>query len=259
MHNSIDQQYQPDLYNFLLGCGDDLLIIGHRLSEWCGCAPILEEDIALGNIALDCLGQASLLLQLAAEVECKNRTEDDLAYFRHAIQFRNLQIAELPKGDFAFTITRQVLFDSFYYYLMEEMQNSKYDKLAGIAQKAFKEIKYHLRHVNEWIIRLGDGTDESHTRTQKAVNELWMYTGEMFERNDNANVLIGNGIIPDNSLIKEKWEKDINFILNKATLRIPDSNIYMVTGGRKGIHTEHLGHLLSELQILARSYPGVKW
>lgn len=259
MYNSIDQKYQPDLYNFLLGCGDDLLIIGHRLSEWCGHAPIIEEDIALGNMALDCLGQASAFLQLAAEVEGKNRSEDDLAYFRDAIQFRNLLIVELPKGDFAFTIARQVLFDTYYYYLMEELQNSKYDKIAGIAQKAFKEIKYHLRHINEWIIRLGDGTGESHMRSQKAIDELWMYTGEMFETNGDENILFKNGIIPDSSAIKKKWENDINLILDKATLRTQDSNIYMVTGGRKGIHTEHLGHLLSEMQILARSYPGVKW
>jgi ring-1,2-phenylacetyl-CoA epoxidase subunit PaaC len=250
----------PDtaLFEFLLGTGDDLLVLGHRLSEWCGHAPILEEDIALANIALDCLGQASAFLQLAAEVEGKNHTEDDLVYLRDVIEYKNLLISELPKGDFAFTIVRQFLFDTFYFYYFDNLKTCN-NKLAGIAEKSFEEIKYHLRHTSEWIIRLGDGTEESHKRTQKAFDDLWMYTGEFFEINNTSRSLIDRNIIQDYSLIKPLWETDIINICKKATLNVPDNNQFMLSGGRKGMHTEHLGHLLSDMQILARSYPEVKW
>lgn len=259
MQDVIDHQFDSALFSYILGTGDDLLILGHRLSEWCGYAPIVEEDIALGNIALDCIGQASALLQLAAEVEGNSRTEDDLAYFRDAIQYKNLLITELPKGDFAFTIMRQSLFDTFYFYLLEDLQSSSFTKLAGIAGKSLKEIKYHLRHTNEWIIRLGNGTEVSHERTQRALDDIWMYTGEMFLLQESDLELINNGFIPDYSKIKSRWEIDIQNLCKNAALNIPDQNQFMVSGGRKGIHTEHLGHLLSEMQIVARSYPGVKW
>jgi ring-1,2-phenylacetyl-CoA epoxidase subunit PaaC len=246
------------LFEFLLGIADDLLIIGHRLSEWCGHAPIIEEDIALGNIALDCLGQASAFFQLAAETEGKNHSEDDFVYFRDAVDYKNLLITELPKGDFAFTIVRQFLFDTFYFYFFDNLKTYN-SKFAGIAEKAVKEIKYHLRHTGSWIIRLGSGTPESNKRTQKAFDNLWMYTGEFFEINSSDKSLVVENIIPDYSLVKPSWENDVVNICKKANLDVPDSNQFMLSGGRKGIHTEHLGHILSEMQILPRSYPGVKW
>jgi len=253
-------QTNTALFEYLLRLGDDLLILGHRLSEWCGHAPILEEDIALSNISLDCLGQASALLHSAAVLENKNRTEDDLAYFRDAIEFRNLLITELPIGDFAFTIARQFLFDAYSYNLFEKLQMAEHEILKGISQKAFKEIKYHLRHSHEWVLRLGDGTDESHERIQNAFDDLWTYTGEFFYFDKVEEVLWREGIIPDyNTDLKVKWEQLVMQVLQDATLSVPDNNQFMIKGGRTGTHSEHLGHLLSEMQIVARSHPGVKW
>ncbi len=246
------------LFEYLLRLGDDLLIIGHRLSEWCGYAPILEEDIALGNIALDCIGQASAFLQFAAEVENKGRTEDDLAYFRDAIDYRNLQLTELPKGDFAFTIARQFLFDTYFLLLTEKLQKSSNEKLAGISAKSFKETKYHYRHSAEWMLRLGDGTEESNRRLQNAIDELWIYTGEIFEDNELIEILSNEKITIKNSELKESWSEKVRSIFERAKIKIPETN-FQIKGSRKGIHSEHLGHLLAEMQILARSFPGAKW
>lgn len=248
------------LFEYLLRLGDDMLIIGHRLSEWCGHAPILEEDIALSNISLDCIGHASVLLHTAAELENKNRTEDDLAYFRDGMEFRNLLLTELPKGDFAFTIARQFLFDVYALHLYNKLQFSQFEILKGVSQKIYKELKYHLRHSQEWVLRLGDGTNESHERMQIAFDELWMYTGELFYFDDIEELLWREGIVPEYSTeLKDRWEQLVFKIIKDATLNIPDSSQYMIKGGRNGIHSEHLGHLLSEMQIVARSYPGVKW
>lgn len=253
-------QSSPALSEYLLRMGDDLLILGHRLSEWCGHAPILEEDIALANISLDCLGQSSALLREAAMIENKNRNEDDLAFFRDAIEYKNLLITELPRGDFAFTIARQFLFDAYSYYLYEALSESKIDSLKGISEKAHKEIKYHLRHSHEWVLRLGDGTNQSHDKIQNAIDDLWTYTGEFFYSDEIEETLWHDGIIPDYSgELKRKWQDLVFQVLNDATLTVPDNNQFMIQGGRKGIHTEHLGHLLSEMQIVARSYPGAKW
>jgi ring-1,2-phenylacetyl-CoA epoxidase subunit PaaC len=247
-----------DLFEYLLRLGDDRLVLGHRLSEWCGHAPILEEDIALANIALDLIGQATLYLHLAGEVEGKGRSEDALAYFREAIEFRNVQLVELPIGDFAFTIMRQFLFDAFSFHQLEELQTSANTELAGIAAKGYKEVRYHLRHSSEWVQRLGDGTEESHTRAQKALDDLWRFTGEMFQPDEIDERLLDAGIAPDLRKIEPKWNAVVSDVLGRATLRVPESG-HMMSGGRQGRHTEYLGHMLSEMQIVARSHPGAEW
>jgi ring-1,2-phenylacetyl-CoA epoxidase subunit PaaC len=228
------------------------------LSEWCGHGPILEEDIALANIALDLIGQATLLLKLAGEVEGKGRTEDGLAYFREAVDYRNVQMVELPNGDYAFTIVRQFLFDVFSYHLLEQLQKSSNKELAGIAAKGFKEVRYHVRHSSEWVVRMGDGTAESHTRAQKALDHLWRFTGEMFETDEIDRQVIPEGAGADVKTIAPKWRAVVEDVMKRATLTIPDDPPAM-TGGRRGRHTEHLGHMLSEMQIVARSHPGAEW
>jgi len=258
MQNEIPNEIKSALFNYVLRLGDDLLILGHRLSEWCGHAPILEEDVALGNIALDLLGQSSAFLQVAAEIEGKGRTEDDLAYFRDAIEFQSMQIVELPKGDFAFTIARQFLFETYYYFLTAELQKSKFQKLADISAKANKEVKYHLRHSSEWILKLGDGTEESHNKIQNAIDEIWIYTDQMFQDDEIVNQLFQNEIAPKNSELKNKWNEIVKKIFTEATLQIPQNSNSIKIKERK-IHTEHLGHLLAEMQIVARSFPNAKW
>lgn len=233
-------------------------MLGHRLSEWCGHGPILEEDIALANIALDLIGQATLLLKLAGEVEGKGRSEDTLAYFREAIDYRNVQMLELPNGDYAFTIVRQFLFDVFSYHLLEELQKSANKELAGIAAKGFKEVRYHVRHSSEWVVRMGDGTEESHMRAQKALDHLWRFTGQMFEADGVDKLLFSERVGADVAAIQPKWRAVVEDVMKRATLTIPNDPPAM-TGGRKGRHTEHLGHMLSEMQIVARSHPGAEW
>ena len=247
-----------NLFQYLLRLGDDRLVLGHRLSEWCGHGPILEEDIALANIALDLIGQATLMLKLAGQVEGKGRSEDDLAYFRDAVDYRNLQIVELPKGDYAYTLVRGFFFDVFSYHVLEQLQSSRNSELAGIAAKGFKEVRYHVRHSSEWVVRFGDGTRESHDRTQKAVDELWRFTGEMFEADDVDRAMASEGIGADLEAIKPKWEGVVRDVFNRATLVIPADPPAM-TGGRRGRHTEFLGKMLSEMQIVARSHPGAQW
>ena len=247
-----------NILQYLLRLGDDRLVLGHRLSEWCGHGPILEEDIALANIALDLIGQATLFLKLAAETEGKGRTEDDLAYFRDAIDYRNVQLVELPKGDYAFTIVRQFCFDVFSFHVLEQLQSSKHSGIAGIAGKGFKEVRYHVRHSSEWVLRMGDGTDESHTRAQNALNQIWRFTGEMFQADQVDREMLAEGVGADVEGIKPKWEAVVADVFNRATLSIPDDPPAM-TGGRRGRHTESLGHMLSEMQIVARSHPGAAW
>lgn len=247
-----------NLFQYLLRLGDDRLVLGHRLSEWCGHGPILEEDIALANIALDLIGQATLYLKLAGETEGKGRSEDDLAYFRDAIDYRNVQLVEMPNGDYAMTMVRQFFFDVFSYHVLEQLQSSKHNEIAGIAAKGFKEVRYHVRHSSEWVVRMGDGTEESHNRAQKAVNDLWRYTGEMFQADDVDRAMLSEGIGADLDAIKPKWNEIVADVLNRATLVIPDDPPAM-TGGRRGRHTEYLGHMLSEMQIVARSHPGAQW
>lgn len=249
---------KADLFEYLLRLGDDRLVLGHRLSEWCGHGPILEEDIALANIALDLIGQATLYLHLAGEVEGKGRSEDALAYFREAVEFRNIQMVELPRGDFAFTIVRQFFFDVYSYHLLEQLQKSSHAELAGIAAKGYKEVRYHVRHSSEWVQRLGDGTEESHARAQKAVDDLWRFTGEMFVADEIDQRMQTTGVAADLAAVKQKWDAIVSDVFGRATLSIPAES-YMLSGGRKGRHTEYLGHMLSDMQIVARSHPGVEW
>ncbi len=249
---------QP-LFEYLLRLGDDRLILGHRLSEWCGHGPILEEDIALANLALDCIGQASVLLKEAGQVEGQGRSEDDLAYFRDAIDFRNLLLVELPRGDFGFTVVRQFLFSAFSYFFLEKLQRSAYQPLAGMAGKTFKENLYHLRHSRKWLVVLGDGTEESHRRVQAALDELWGYTEEMFFMNEVDQALIDAGVAVDLALLRESWLGMVREAVQEATLDLPDPEVYQHQGGRTGFHSEHLGHLLAEMQILPRSYPDARW
>ena len=246
------------LVEYLQRHGDDRLVLGHRLSEWCGHAPILEEDIALANIALDFVGQANVLLELAGQLEGQGRDADAFAYFREAVEYRNLQLAELPKGDFGFTIVRQLLFDAYDVPFLEALQRSAHPELAGIAGKAYKEARYHLRHSAEWVIKLGDGTEESHERVQSALDELWRFTGELFAMDDTDRTHVTAGVAPDLAALEPRWRERVTAVIGQATLRLPDSTPAML-GGRRGRHTEHLGHLLAEMQIVARSFPGAAW
>jgi len=248
----------PVLFDYVLRLGDDRLVLGHRLSEWCGHGPILEEDIALANISLDLIGEASLLLKLAGSLESKGRTEDTLAYFRDAIEFRNALLVEFPKGDFGFTIVRQFLFSVYSMLQMDALQKSRNTELAGIAAKALKEARYHVRHSAQWVVTLGAGTDESNARAQKALDDLWRYTGELFSADDIDREVAASGDGVDPSTLESAWRDQVLPVLNRAGLRVPDAG-YMQAGGRGGRHTEHLGHMLSEMQILARSHPGASW
>jgi ring-1,2-phenylacetyl-CoA epoxidase subunit PaaC len=255
--NAAGQPQSSSLFEYLLRLGDDRLVLGHRLSEWCGHGPILEEDIALANVALDLIGQATNFLHLAAQVEGQGRDEDALAFFREAIEYRNVKLVELPNGDYGRTIVRQFLFDAWSVLLLEKLAQSTHPELAGIAGKAHKEARYHVRHSGEWVLRLGDGTDESHRRAQTALDELWPYTGELFATDAVDEELAGT-IAPLPRELEAAWRGVVEDVFRRATLALPPTG-YMHSGGRQGRHTEHLGHLLSEMQILARSHPGVKW
>ena len=250
-----------DELELLLRLGDDRLVLGHRLSEWCGHAPILEEDIALANVALDLLGQATLFLRRAGEVEGKGRDEDALAYFREAIEFRNCLLVEQPNGDFGFTIARQFLFDVYDVVLLEALSKSSNEELAAVAAKSLKEARYHVRHSGEWMLKLGDGTDESHRRVQTALDYLWRFTAELFATDDVDAELVQGSVAPDLAQLKSKWESLVREVLDRATLTVPNDvpRPPRTRGGRTGAHTEHLGHLLAEMQIVARSHPGAKW
>lgn len=250
---------QEALYEYLVRLADDRLILGHRLSEWCGHGPILEEDIALANIALDYIGHAASLYEYAVEVEDEGRHRDDLVYFRNDVEYKNLKITELPKGDFGFTIARQFLFSAFSYFLYEKLSEIDDEQFSGIIQKHFKEIKYHLRHSREWVLRLGDGTEESHERIQNAFDDIWTYSGEFFYSDEVDEFLIDEGLATDPNEFKSNWKELVTDTLEEATLGVPDFDQFMVDGSRKGLHTEHLGHLLAEMQHLRRSYPDADW
>lgn len=249
------------LVESLLQLGDDRLVLGHRLSEWCGHAPILEEDIALGNIALDLLGQAQGLLKLAGAVEGRGRDEDALAYFREAREFRNALLVELPRGDFAFTMTRQFLFDAYDVLLTERLARSPNDDLAGIMAKAHKEARYHVRHSGDWIVRLGDGTSESHHRAQRALDTLWPYTAELFVGGTGAAVATLAGATFDAAALRDDWQAGVVDVIAEATLAFPAgvSLAAAPSGGRGGRHTEHLEQMLTEMQSVARAHPGASW
>ena len=239
------------LIEYILSLADTTLILAQRNAEWCGHGPILEQDIAITNISLDLIGQSRNFYQYAAVLIGGDATEDSLAYLRKEREFKNLLLVEQPNGDWGQTILRQYLFSQFQYLLFEKLQHSKDEQLAAITAKALKEIKYHVRWSSEWVIRLGDGTAESETRMLKAIEELWKYTGEMFVPAAYEKEI-------DVTLLKDDWLQKVKIIFNEAALPVPE-NIFMQTGGKQGIHTEHLGYILTELQYMQRTYPNSTW
>jgi len=249
---------QAALINYCIALGDDSLILGHRLSEWCSNGPFLEEDLALTNVALDFVGRARMFYSYAAGLEDKGRDEDDIAYCRDCRDYRNFLINELPNGDFAFTMARQLMVDVYDMGFFAKLANSGDATLVAIAAKAIKESRYHLRRSEDWVRRLGDGTQESHQRTQRAFNELWVYAAEMFDMSADEHVLLERGIAVDRASLKADWQEHMHTILKQATLGIPDDN-RTIGGGRDGLHSEHLGYLLAEMQFLQRAYPGQQW
>jgi ring-1,2-phenylacetyl-CoA epoxidase subunit PaaC len=246
------------LFEYCLRLGDTSLILGQRLAEWCGHGPILEEDIALTNISLDLIGQARAFLAYAGTIEGKGRSEDDLAFLRDERQYRNALLAEQPNGDFGQTILREFFISAFQYFYYRELQKSTDTTLAPLAGKSLKEVTYHLRHSNEWLLRLGTGTKESHQRMVNAIDELWAYTGDLFEMTEQDQELVATGIAVDLAAIRPLWEQKVNEIFAQAGLKVPE-NVFMIGGSREGRHTEHLGHLLAEMQAIPRAFPGAEW
>ncbi len=249
---------KDQLFEYLLRLGDSSLILGQRLSEWCGHGPELEEDIALINIALDLIGQARSLLTYAGEVEGRGRDEDVLAFLRDGTDYRNLLLVEQPNQDFAYTIARQFLFDAFHLEQQRALMGSRDEALAAIAGKSVKEVTYHLRHSSEWLVRLGDGTPLSHEKMQTALDDLWMYSGEMFEMDALETALAEAGVAPDRAVLRPAWEARVAAVIEEATLQRPDDG-WMQSGGLRGRHSEHLGHILAEMQHLQRAHPGAQW
>ena len=246
------------LFEYLLRLGDNSLILGHRLSEWIGHAPILEEDLGLANVGLDLVGQTQYWLGLAAEVEDAGRDADQLAYLRDAAQFRNVLLVEQPNGDFARTMVRQYLFDQFHVLQLQGLSQSADQRIADIAAKSLKEAQYHLERSADWVIRLGDGTEESHRRCQEALDNLWNFAGEMFVMDDVDRTLVEQGIGIDTSQLHATWLQAVTETFAEARLQIPEED-WTHKGGRQGRHTEHLGYLLAEMQFLQRAYPGATW
>jgi len=249
---------QDALFEYLLRLGDNALILGHRLSEWCGHSPALEEDLALSNVALDLIGQTQLWLNLAGEIEGKGRDADKLAYLRDARDFRNVLLVEQPNGDFAVTMARQFYFDAWHYLLLRELTGSKDSRIAEIAAKSLKEVTYHLERSQEWILRLGDGTEESHRRMQAAIDDLWMYTGELFESDEVDRAMVDEGLGPDPATLHEPWLGLVRATAEEATLALPQPG-WAQRGGKRGVHSEHLGYILADLQFLQRAYPNATW
>jgi ring-1,2-phenylacetyl-CoA epoxidase subunit PaaC len=254
----IAQQHAEPLFEYALRLADDVLVLGHRLSQWSGRGPMLEEDIALSNLALDLIGQARLFYAHAGEVEGKGRDEDRLAYFREAGEFRNVLLVEQPNGDFAATMVRHFLFAAFLHPYYQRLSASAEAQIAGIAAKASKELAYHLRHSSEWVIRLGDGTGESRRRAQAGLDELWTYTGELFEMDEVEQALLARGIAVDRAALLPVWQSNVSRVLSEATLERPADG-YMQRGGRTGRHSESLGRMLAEMQVLARAHPDATW
>jgi len=250
------------LFDYLLRLGDSPLILAQRLGAWVGKGPILEEDMALANVGLDLLGQARMWLSYAGEVESrfarKGRDEDQLAFLRDGGEFRNLLIAEQPNGNFADTIARQFLFDAWHELALDALGHSADTRIAGIAAKAAKEVAYHVERSGDWVIRLGDGTEESHAKMQAAIDNLWTYTGEMFVVDDGEAALIDVGIAADVRALATPWRQRVGAVMDEATIKVPAS-AHMQRGGKQGVHTEHLGYVLAEMQFLQRAYPGAQW
>jgi ring-1,2-phenylacetyl-CoA epoxidase subunit PaaC len=258
MNKSGDKIASDLLFQWLLRRGDTALVLGHRVSEWCGHAPVLEEDIALANIALDLIGQARMWLTLAGEVEGKGRGENDLAYLRDTWDFRNFLLAEQPNGDFGRTLMRQFLIDAYQVPLLQALETSQDQRIAEIAAKAGKETAYHLDRSADLVIRLGDGTPESRRRMQDALDRLWPYTGELFTSDGVDAAMVQALLAPDPATLRTEWQETVDAILAEATLQPPASE-FAHSGGLSGRHSEHLGHMLAQMQFLQRAYPGATW
>lgn len=245
-------------FEYLLRIADNALIHGHRLSEWCGHGPVLEEDIALTNTALDLIGQATNALKYAAEVEGAGRDEDQIAFLRDAWDFRNHLLVELPNGDYAHTIAKQFFFSTFYVLFLEKLTNSSDEYLKAFAEKSIKEVRYHVQHSSNWIVRMGDGTEESKQRIQKAINALWEYTPEFFTEDELDVAAKTSGYGVDIAALKDAWLNRVKSTLDEATLTMPEEG-WGQRGGKQGKHSEHLGYILAEMQFLQRAYPDAKW
>ena len=262
---------QNSKINYTLHLADNALILGHRNSEWCGHGPVLEQDIAITNISLDLIGQARNFYQYAAELTNEAKasspqgeevggevTEDTLAYLRDARDFKNCLLVEQPNGDWAVTILRQFLFGVYQYLLYQRLQTSNDAQLAAIAEKALKEVTYHIRWSSEWVIRLGDGTEESHKKILKAIDDLWMFTGELFKPALYETEAVEDGFGVDVANLKDGWMQKVKNVFGEATLPVPE-NVWMQSGGKEGMHTEYLGYILADMQFLQRAYPDCEW
>lgn len=247
------------LYNYCLKLGDSSLIMGHRISEWCGHGPVLEQDIALTNIALDLIGQARMLLSYAGELEGKGKTEDDLAYLRNDRQYRNALITELPNGDFGQTIIKLYIFDVYQVALFGLLKTSSNNRLSAIAEKSIKEAKYHLRYSKDWVLRLGDGTEESKLRITAGLNEIWPYFGDLFAYAPGEELLVKAAVVPDSASIRASVENSLQATLEEAKIELPNFEAVMQEGSQDGIHTEYLSYILNEMQAVTKSYPGLQW
>lgn len=246
-------------FHHVLRLADHAMILSQRLSQWCGKGPALEEDMALTNVALDLIGQARLWYAYAAELEGKGRTEDDLAFLRDVHDFHNFLLLEQPNGSYADTLMRQFLFDTWHYHHLQALKQSTDQQIAAIAEKSLKEVTYHLRRSSDLVVRLGDGTELSRKMMQAALEELWRFTGEMFMDDDIDVAMHTAGIAPLPSALKAAWDTHLASVMHAATLRLPDANSWMQNGGKQGVHTEHMGYLLAEMQFLQRAYPGAQW
>ena len=259
MSHPVETTTTPAVATYALRLGDDALVLAQRLGGWITRAPQLEEDVALANIALDLLGQARTLLTYAGEVEGAGRTEDDLAYLREERDFVNVQIVERPNDDFGVTIARQLVFSTWQLGLFQRLAESRDETLAGVAGKAVKEVDYHRDHATQWVLRLGDGTEESHRRMQDGLATVWPYVAELFQTDELEQGLVRDGVAVDVSTLRPEWDSYVGSVLQEATLEVPDGVPALPGGGRRGVHTEAFGYLLAEMQHLHRSHPGASW
>jgi len=246
------------LLSYVLRLADSSLVLGHRLSEWCGKGPQLEEELALANVGLDLIGRCRSLYDYAAQIEGKGRSQDDLAFRRDVFEYRNHLLVEQPNGDYAQTLVRQLLYDGFSWLQYRGLCSSTDASLAGIAEKSLKEIRYHYRHSRDWVVRFGDGTEESHRRAQAAIDGLWRFVPDLFDLTPEEQQLVADGVIPDPASFHEEWMGMMQEVFTESTLVMP-TTAFAVRGSGKGVHTEHLGFLLAEMQFLQRAYPDARW
>jgi ring-1,2-phenylacetyl-CoA epoxidase subunit PaaC len=247
-----------NLYNYILGVADNSLILGQRIGELCGHGPSLETDIACTNVSLDLFGQVRSYFQYAAEIAGEGKTDDDIAFLRREREYKNVLLVEQPNTDFAYTIVRQFLFDVYHLLFLQELQNSTDETLVAIAKKSIKEVSYHERFSSDWIKRLGDGTEVSNQKIQEAINNLWTYTDELFHQTDADKAMVTAGVGVDVTALKDAYYAKVNSVLEIATIAIPESKWFQ-KGGKEGVHTEHLGFMLSDMQYMQRTYPGMEW